>query len=55
MSEGERMLVSVAHTLRQIAEPFVVAPPTGHRIRTRLRPTIDEERALWALGVPRGT
>lgn len=36
--------------MRQIAAPFVVAPPAGRRIRTRLRTSPREERALFALG-----
>lgn len=55
VSEGERMLVSMGQSLREIAAPFVVAPPAGRRIRTRLRPTAGEERALWALGAHLGS
>jgi IS605 OrfB family transposase len=36
--------------LRIIAAPFVVAPPSGVRIRTRLRPTDAEARALTMIG-----
>jgi hypothetical protein len=36
--------------LRRIAAPFVVAPPSGVRIRTRLRPTEAEARALKTIG-----
>lgn len=36
--------------LRRIAAPFVVAPPSGVRIRTRLRPTDTEARALTMIG-----
>jgi IS605 OrfB family transposase len=36
--------------LRIIAAPFVVAPPAGVRIRTRLRPTDAEARALTIIG-----
>ncbi len=35
--------------LRKIAAPFVVAAPTGARIRTRLRPSPDEEAVLRAV------
>jgi hypothetical protein len=33
--------------MRPIAAPFVVAPPSGARIRTRLRVDADDERVLW--------
>ena len=36
--------------LRPIAEPFVVAPPSGARTRTRLRTTADDDAVLEALG-----
>jgi hypothetical protein len=36
--------------MRRLAVPFVVAPPNGTRIRTRLRPNPDDERVLWAVG-----
>lgn len=36
--------------LRRIAVPFVVAPPAGVRIRTRLRPTDTEAAALTTIG-----
>ena len=36
--------------LRQIAEPFVVAPPAGARVRTRLRLSVTDEDVLAALG-----
>src|ERR687888_784147 len=34
----------------RLATPFVVAPPCGARIRTRLRPTPADEQVLWAVG-----
>ena len=36
--------------LRRVSAPFVVAPASGVRIRTRLHPTDSEARALWMLG-----
>lgn len=36
--------------LRKIANPFVVAPPSGVRIRTRLRPTTSEAQSLRIIG-----
>jgi hypothetical protein len=36
--------------LRTMAAPFVVAPPAGARIRTRLRPTDDEAKVLTLAG-----
>lgn len=36
--------------MRRIAAPFVVAPPSGARIRTRLRLSGDDERVLLAVG-----
>ena len=36
--------------MRQIADPFVVAPPQGKRIRTSLRVTEEEHEALWTIG-----
>lgn len=36
--------------MRKIAEPFVVAAPSGVRIRTRLHPTITEASALVRVG-----
>jgi hypothetical protein len=36
--------------MRSIKEPFVVAPPTGARIRTRLRPTPHDQDVLRAVG-----
>ena len=35
---------------RVIADPFVVAPPSGARIRTRIRPTEGEAAALTRVG-----
>jgi hypothetical protein len=34
----------------RLAAPFVVARPSGARIRTRLRPTPADEAVLWAVG-----
>ena len=42
--------VRSASGLRTIADTFVVAPPSGVRIRTRLHPTGAEARALAAIG-----
>jgi hypothetical protein len=36
--------------MRSLATPFVVAPPAGARIRTRLRPSAADQRVLWAVG-----
>ena len=36
--------------MRSIRKSFLVAPPTGARIRTRLRPTADDEDVLRAVG-----
>lgn len=36
--------------MRTIAAPFVVAPPSGARIRTRLAPNGEDERVLMAVG-----
>ena len=33
-----------------VAAPFVVAAPSGARIRTRLRPNPDDQRVLWTVG-----
>jgi hypothetical protein len=41
--------------LRPIAEPFVVAPPEGARVRTRLRVSPDDEAMLVALGAHLGS
>lgn len=47
MSTGERS----TSRLRLIVDPFVVAPPSGVRTRTRIRPTATEEEALERIGV----
>jgi hypothetical protein len=36
--------------MRRVAAPFVVAPPTGARIRTRLRPSAWDEAVVRAIG-----
>jgi hypothetical protein len=36
--------------MRRVAAPFVVASPSGARIRTRLHPDPDDQRVLWAVG-----
>jgi hypothetical protein len=36
--------------MRRVAAPFVVAPPTGARIRTRLRPSAWDEAVVRAVG-----
>src|SRR5687768_11864398 len=38
------------HHLRAITAPFVVAPPAGVRIRTRLRPSAADEVVLREVG-----
>jgi hypothetical protein len=40
--------------MRSIREAFVVAPPTGARIRTRLRPTRNDEDVLRTVGAHLG-
>ena len=41
--------------LRVLAESFVVSPPSGVTIRTRLRPTPAEEQALREVGTFHGS
>jgi hypothetical protein len=36
--------------MRRVAAPFVVAPPTGARIRTRLRPSEWDAAVVRAVG-----
>jgi hypothetical protein len=36
--------------MRRLAAPFVVAPPTGARIRTRLRPSAWDEAVVREVG-----
>jgi hypothetical protein len=36
--------------MRSISGPFVVAPPAGARVRTRLRLTATDEAVVWAVG-----
>src|SRR5439155_11770245 len=40
---------------RPIADPFVVTPPAGARIRTRLRASGDDAAVLLALGTHLGS
>lgn len=40
----------MSRQLRPIADPFVVAPPSGARIRTRIRPDTAEAGALTRIG-----
>ncbi|HET9092634.1 MAG TPA: hypothetical protein VFN50_09510, partial [Acidimicrobiales bacterium] len=40
----------MSRALRPIAEPFVVAPPRGARVRTRLRVDEADGHVLRALG-----
>jgi IS605 OrfB family transposase len=40
----------VSGRLREIAEPFVAAPPGGARVRTRLRVSEQDQAVLWAVG-----
>lgn len=40
---------------RNIAEPFIVAPPSGSRVRTRLVVARHEEEVLWGLGAYLGS
>lgn len=48
--ETASVLPSPQAVLRVIAAPFVVAPPAGVRVRTRLRPSPAEDAALTAMG-----
>jgi hypothetical protein len=36
--------------VRTLAPVMVAAPPSGARIRTRLRLNADDEKVLWAVG-----
>jgi hypothetical protein len=45
----------MSRSLRPIAAPFVVAPPKGARVRTRLRLDGDDEEVLRALGTHLGS
>lgn len=40
--------------MRPLASVFVVAAPTGARIRTRLRPSAADAQVLWAVGTHLG-
>jgi hypothetical protein len=40
----------VSRRLRQVTEPFVVAPPSGVRVRTRLRTDDNDVAVLRAVG-----
>jgi hypothetical protein len=40
--------------MRPLASVFVVAAPTGARIRTRLRPSAADAQVLWAVGTQLG-
>jgi hypothetical protein len=40
--------------MRRLAAPFVVAPPRGARIRTRLCPSAWDEAVLWEVGTSLG-
>ena len=42
-------------SLRVLADPFVVATPTGQRIRTRLQPTDTEASVLTEVGTLLGS
>jgi hypothetical protein len=48
--DHERENRPMPHSLRPIATPFVVAPPTGVRIRTRLRPSAVDQAVLRQVG-----
>jgi hypothetical protein len=45
----------MAHQLQPLTEPFVVAPPGGARVRTRLRVSDDDVTVLEAVGRHLGT
>jgi hypothetical protein len=45
-----RVLMHWSALMRRLAAPFVVAPPCGGRIRTRLRPSPMDEMVLWTVG-----
>ncbi len=36
--------------MRRLAAPFLVAPPSGARIRTRVRPSAWDEAVVWEVG-----
>jgi hypothetical protein len=40
--------------MRSIRPEFIIAPPTGARVRTRLRLTPADEAVVWAIGVHLG-
>src|SRR5207245_7152866 len=44
----------LSRRLRLLAPPFLVEPPTGARIRTRLRVSAQDALVLWALGLSLG-
>ena len=41
--------------LRQVSAPFVAAPPTGVRVRARLRVSSQDEAVLWVVGTYLGS
>jgi hypothetical protein len=43
-------IASMPHRLRAIAAPFVVAPPAGIRIRTRLRLSAIDQAVVRQVG-----
>jgi hypothetical protein len=45
-----RASAAVGELMRRLATPFVVAPPAGVRIRTRLRPSVGDEVVLRTVG-----
>lgn len=40
----------MSRRLREIADPFVAAPPAGARVRTRLRVSLQDAEVLRAVG-----
>lgn len=45
----------VTGSLRPVAVPFVAAPPTGARVRARLRLSLEDEAVLRAVGAHLGS
>ena len=46
---------AVKPALRQVAAPFVAAPPIGVRVRARLRVSSQDEAVLWVVGTYLGS
>ena len=55
MSQASATVSGVSRRLRPLAAPFVVAPPAGVRVRTRVPASPEDEAVLVAVGVHLGT